>query len=261
MKISEKRMEPKKIIILIAVAAAGLWPLKAYMMSSEHYQINWDSVNVGGANATSTSYENEDTIGEVATGNSSSDSYNLKAGYQQMAAASTVSISVVAGAEVSLSPNILAISGGTANGTGTVNVTTDNPDGYQLELKASAAPALTSDSGEFGDYTEASSPTPDYDWSIGSSASGFGFTVWGNDIAQAYLSAANQCNQSAGSADGTHCWSGFDGTSGLTVAQSSSANAPSGTDTSVKYRAQVKENGFQTPGSYSATITATATMN
>ena len=63
------------IIPIVSVGAA---------MSSSNYKINADSINIGGGQSSSTNYQMEDTIGEVATGDSDSDSYKTKAGYQAM---------------------------------------------------------------------------------------------------------------------------------------------------------------------------------
>jgi len=54
-------------------------------MTSANYEINWDSINVGGMDtATSNNYSLLDTLGEIATGISSSGSYKLQyAGYRQ----------------------------------------------------------------------------------------------------------------------------------------------------------------------------------
>ncbi len=52
-------------------------------MGSSNYQINWDSVNSGGVDvATSTNYLLRDTVGEQATGFSSSTNYTVSAGYR-----------------------------------------------------------------------------------------------------------------------------------------------------------------------------------
>ena len=50
----------------------------AQVRSSASYQLQSDSLNVGGGLSTSTSYISESTVGEVATGESSSASYMLK---------------------------------------------------------------------------------------------------------------------------------------------------------------------------------------
>ncbi len=249
----------KKNIIIIAafVICAGLYPVRAYMMSSDNYRIEWDSVNIGGGGGSSQNYETESTLGEISTGESKSASYILKAGYQQMDQ-STISITVAE--SVILTPELLAITGGIANGSTSITVTTDNAAGYTLEFNAAANPALQSGSAEFPDYTEVGVPTPDYDWSIGAASSEFGFTVWGQDANQLYKYAGNSCNQAAGTSDGSQCWNGFEGSTMLSVADSNIANSPAGTVTGVAYRAQIKSNGFQTPGNYSAIITATATV-
>jgi len=56
----------------------------AHAMSSTNFKINWDSVNSGGADiSTSTNYNLRDTIGEQAVGPSSSTNYIIHAGYRQ----------------------------------------------------------------------------------------------------------------------------------------------------------------------------------
>lgn len=57
------------------------WP--AFAMDSTNYQIHWDSVNSGGDDvSSSTNFRMRDTIGEQATGFSSSTVYRLSAGYR-----------------------------------------------------------------------------------------------------------------------------------------------------------------------------------
>jgi hypothetical protein len=243
----------KKIppVLSVLFFAALMWPLKAYVMSSDNYRIDFDSINVGGGYSDSTSYKSESTVGEIATGGSNSDTYNLKAGYLQM---NEVYISISVADSVEMTPAIMAISGGTANGTGVITVKTDDPAGYQLKLSASTDPAMASGSANFTDYSGV-----DYGWSLGSDDSRFGFTVGGVDAASSYKNNGSLCG--AGSADGTHCWNGFSGSAPVAAAQSTSANHPDGTESTIYYRAQVDSNGFQTPGNYSATIAATATAN
>lgn len=52
-------------------------------MSSGKYKIQSDSMNFGGTRSSSFKYKLEDTKGEIATGDSSSGSYKINAGYQQ----------------------------------------------------------------------------------------------------------------------------------------------------------------------------------
>ena len=70
----------KKIIITIIIGSflATAYPVWAYVMSSSSYRLQSDAVSVGGVRQTSTSYISEDTIGEIATGISTSASYKIK---------------------------------------------------------------------------------------------------------------------------------------------------------------------------------------
>lgn len=68
--------------------------LPTYAMTSSNYVIDWDNVNIGGTEgSTSTSYVLNDTIGQVVTGTSTSASYGLSAGYR--AEADPLSLSMV----------------------------------------------------------------------------------------------------------------------------------------------------------------------
>jgi len=60
--------------------------LAQQVMSSGTYKIQSDSVNFAGAQSTSSSYSLEDTLGEISTGNISSNSYAAQIGYQAMIA-------------------------------------------------------------------------------------------------------------------------------------------------------------------------------
>jgi len=55
-----------------------------HAMTSTNFLVNWDSVNSGGLDeSTSTNYQVQDTIGEQATGFSTSTNYEIRAGYRQ----------------------------------------------------------------------------------------------------------------------------------------------------------------------------------
>lgn len=92
------------IAAIVAVSVFFTHPALAQVMSSGSYQIQNDSVNVGGGNSTSSSFILEDTTGEAGTGRSSSASFKLDAGYQQTATTSvpdTTAPSVPAGISAS----------------------------------------------------------------------------------------------------------------------------------------------------------------
>lgn len=152
-------------------------------------------------------------------------------------------ISVSSPADVTMSPNITGT--GTANGSATWNVFTSNASGWKLEVEASASPAMSDGSGNiFDDYTESVSGTPEA-WSVSASDSEFGFTASGDNVIADYSSGT--------------LYEGFKGTTKIEVATDSSNTSGGGVDTTVGFRAEVGSSKIQVSGTYTATITATAT--
>ena len=72
------------ILFLILGLAYSINTAFAQTMTSGTYKIQSDSLNFGGNRSTSTTYSIEDTAGEIATGESQSSLFKMKAGYQQM---------------------------------------------------------------------------------------------------------------------------------------------------------------------------------
>jgi hypothetical protein len=69
--------------LVIALAIHFVYRNGVFAMSSTNYSINWDSVNSGGIDdSSSTNYLLRDTLGEQATGYSSSTNYEISAGYR-----------------------------------------------------------------------------------------------------------------------------------------------------------------------------------
>jgi hypothetical protein len=243
-------------IIILSVVVAG--SITAATMSSPNYKIESDSLNVGGqSQQTSTNYNLRETIGEIATGLSTSTAYKLLAGYQQMQEV-YISVSVSPGSVV-MSPTIGGLTGGQSNGQTTVTVITDSPSGYSLNVKANSSPALATSTFSFADYTPQISGTPDFNWSVPATTSEFGFTPEGADIVQKFKDNGSSCNTGSGdTADA--CWYGFS-TTYETIAQSYLSNQPSGTSTTIKFRAESGNQNVQPPGDYRAVITITAVPN
>lgn len=240
----------KKILVVLGILAMPAI-IFAQVMSSGSYEIESDSINFGGGFSSSTNYVQESTFGEIATGESGSANYNLYAGYQQM---QEVYLAISAAADVTLSPSIDGTTGGTANGSTTVTVTTDNALGYSLYIRASSSPALTSGANSFSDYSPAGAD-PDFTFSILASDSEFGFSPEGAHVAQEYLDNGTTCNTGALESNDS-CWRGLTTTDEL-IAESSVPNHPNGTDTVIEFRAQVGASSVQPAGTYQATTTLT----
>ncbi len=171
----------KKYFLLILILLIPSTFLFAAMQSSG-YKIQTDSINIGGGRGNSTNFIEEDTIGEIGTGYSTSTSYATNSGYQATLANY---IAITNAANVTL-PNLGGISGGNSVGSSAWSVTTDDQAGYQLTISASTNPALisTSTNASLANYIKSITTTADYIFTVAPSTSVFGFTPEGTDIIQ-----------------------------------------------------------------------------
>lgn len=241
-------------LVLATVISIGILQgdlVLAQVMQSASYQIQSDSINVGGGLSSSTNYNIESTSGEIATGPSSSATYELRAGYQQM---QEVYMSLTGASAVVMSPSIPGVTGGTANGSTTVTVTTDSPSGYQLTIESSNNPSMQKGSDTIADYSPAGNP--DFIFTTSASDSHFGFTPEGVDIVQRFKDDGGFCNTSTGDVT-LACWDGLS-TSAVVISSNTSANQPSGATTTINFRVGVGGSVIQAPGAYVATTTLTA---
>lgn len=222
-------------------------------MSSSNYKVQSDSINFAGGLSTSSSYTMQDTLGEVGSGVSSSTNYVMNAGYQQMLQ-SYIAISATGNPAL---PSMGGISAGFGNASTTWTVTTDNPAGYSLSINAAQSPAMQGQYGDnIADYVPAGS-VPDYNFTILPTQSLFGFNPLGVDVTSRYKNdGASTCGTGLNNTI-YKCWDGFS-TSPKIIAQSTSANQPSGATTTAVYQVQIGDSKIQTSGSYAATITVTA---
>lgn len=245
----------KSIVAIILLGMIYFLPLSytnaQQVMSSTNYKLQSDSINFAGGRSSSASYIIEDTVGEVASGVSSSANFSLNAGYQQN---STVTISVTPASNVTMSPSIGGLTGGIADGQTSFTVTTDNPAGYTTTVSAQNSPALKTASDSFNDYVPAGSD-PDYTFTFGSAESVFAFTPEGDDIAVRYKNSGSTCG--IGSSDTSNaCWDGLS-IAGKTILNRTSSNQPSGTTSTIKFRAASGSSHVQEDGVYVATTTIT----
>ncbi len=225
----------------------------AQVMSSPSYKLQSDSVNVGGGLSSSTSYVQESTIGEVATGKSDSTTYSLRAGYQQM---QEVYLSMSVPDDVVLDGSIGGFTGGTSTGSTTVTVITDSPSGYQLTLEAENNPAMQREGGgdDIADYD--AGPVADFFFNIGSSQALLGYSPSGVDIVQAFKDNGSACNVDTAD-DVDACWDGLT-TTAVPIADAGVPNHPDGATTTVYFQLVVSANAGLLEGFYTATATLTA---
>lgn len=239
------------ILVLLCSVISGASLVSAQVRSSGSYQIQSDSINTGGGFSNSANFQQESTVGEVATGVSTSSSFSLRAGYQQM---QTVFLSLTTSAAVSLSPSLPGLTGGESNGSATATVVTDNAAGYQLTIAATNDAAMQrADGVSIADYAPAG--FADYIFAIPTASAVFGYSVAGADIVSGFLDNGSVCGVGSGDT-ALRCWKGLS-TTAVTVAQGSN-NQPAGTDTVVHFRVGVASGAAVPSGTYVATTTITA---
>lgn len=224
----------------------------AQVATSTNYQLQSDSINFGGGFSTSTNYQQESTFGELGTGTGTSTNYQLRAGYQQM---QEVYLSMTAPDDVTLSPTLGGISGGTSNGSTTITVTTDSPAGYSLSIAALNNPAMQSGPYSIPDYDEG--VDADFSFLVTSGQASFGFSPSSIDVVQAFKDNSSLCG-GAGTIDTPlACWAGLS-TTEIPISVGAGANHPNGATTTLNFRVGVGTNAGVLEGLYTATTTLTA---
>lgn len=242
-----------KFLFILWIFTGLVQGLYAYVASSTNYRLRADSINFTGGTSSSTNFKAQDTLGEDGSGMGTSTSYNLRAGYQFMQPDTYVTVS--SPADVAMSPGIDGVAGGASNGSASWTVVTNNAAGYSLSIRALTSPALKSGSNGFSDYVP-SHADPDFDWTLGTNESRFGFTPEGFDIVTKYRDNGAGCG--VGSADTVEaCWDGLS-TANRVVARGTSPNELSGMATTLKFRAGVGVDKNQMKGTYVADIVVTA---
>lgn len=233
--------------LMLAIALTA----SADTMQSSNYKIQQDSMNAGGIRSTSATYAMEDTVGEQATGYSSSTSFNLKAGYQQM---NTVGLALTGAANVTLTPALQVYGGGTSTGSLPLTATTDNTTGYQMSIKVSNNPAMQSSSATISNYTPVGAD-PDFTFITPLATAAFAFSPEGTEIVQKYKDNGAACNIGALDTTGA-CWNLLSTVDDV-IATRATANNPLGTVTTLKFQVAADASTVLQVGSYIATTTVT----
>ena len=174
----------------------------------------------------------------------------------------TTEITVSCDSTAALSGVINAISGGSATGNFSCTVTTPDTKGYSLKVKENHT-LYNGSAGANREFTDYATGTPlAYDFgTIGAGNEVFGFSLDSTTVSpiqQYQNNGGSPCNV-AGSATTNHCWNGF--TSSDQEISNKAAAVGSGELTKVNLRAEAGGTNALLPGTYSNTVTATATIN
>lgn len=171
--------------------------------------------------------------------------------------------------DITMSPTIAGLTGGTSNGQTQVVVNTNNAAGYTMTIVASSSPAMQGNTGggTIPNYTPASASIPDYAFSVGANTGEFAYTVSASttsDLAQKFLdNGSTTCNTgSADTSGSTSCWYALSTTATSTILRTSATTA-SGATTTIFFRVQITANPAPAipQATYTATTTLTATAN
>ena len=165
-----------------------------------------------------------------------------------------VFISLSASGDVTMSPDLPGLTGGTSNGSTTVTVITDSPSGYRLTIEAENNPAMQSISSSIADYNAGADP--DFSFLIGSTDAHFGYSPQGVDVVQDFLDDGGTCNTGSLNTN-LACWDGLS-TSATSIAEGAGANHPSGATTTINFRVGLGSTAGVESGVYTATTTLTA---
>lgn len=170
----------------------------------------------------------------------------------------TTGISISSPSDINLTA--LSTSANSAVGSATWTVITNSAGGYTLTLYAGAAPAMvrSGGGGNIADYTPAVAETPET-WSTSASTVEFGFSAYGTDVSTGTWGTDSDCIAAADVPSATLKWRDFDlSGSADQIASAASQTSTSGT-ASTMCVASEQDTIFAASGSYTATITATAT--
>lgn len=224
----------------------------AQVRSSSNYQLESDSINVGGGLSDSTNFGLETTAGEVATGRSASTNFSLQAGYQQL---DSVFISLSGTGDITMSSALPGLTGGVSNGSTTFTVITDSPTGYEVTLQSSEAPAMqNATGGTIANYNNGD--IADFAFTTPATSAVFGFSPEGVDVADTFLDNTVTCG--VGSSDTADaCWAGAS-TTPVTIVESGSPNQPTGATSTLLFRVDLTNGANIETGVYTATATLTA---
>jgi hypothetical protein len=178
----------------------------------------------------------------------------------------TSEISFVATAnDVTMSPSIAGLTGGTSSGSTTVRVRTNNDTGYNMTLAFSTSTAMTRNGGggTISNYNPASAGTPDLTFAAETFAQ-FGYTVVAStsaDLDTSFKDDGAACATGSNNTANT-CWMN-PSTTAETIINRTTATGASGATTTIAFRVNVPSNPSPAvqEGTYVATATLTAVTN
>jgi hypothetical protein len=165
-----------------------------------------------------------------------------------------------AAGDVIMSPDLAGITGGVSSGTSTVAVTTNDVDGYTLQINFADSVAMQYESGTDSIPNYDAVGTPDYNFTFGSGDAFFALSASSTNVASIFRSnGSNTCNTGT-TRSANKCWfMESNATTLLTLVDRSSSTPAEGETTIIGFRVGVNDPTPALPaGFYNATATLTA---
>jgi hypothetical protein len=170
--------------------------------------------------------------------------------------------------DVTMSGPIQGVTGGTSYGTSTFNVSTNDPDGYNVTIQFSTTTAMQGVglSSDIDNYTPATGGVPDENFSVAAGDAEFAYSVVGvttpSSVDSSFKVSGGVCGSGTNTAG--KCWyNKANATVAETIVNATAPTAGTGATTSVVFRVGVGANpspALET-GFYIATATLTANVN
>ncbi|MFA6554521.1 MAG: hypothetical protein WCS89_03355 [Candidatus Paceibacterota bacterium] len=172
------------------------------------------------------------------------------------------------GSNVTLSPSLGGLTGGTATGETQIVVTTNSSLGYMMTIMASSSVGMignASSSNSIPAYVTATAGVPDFSFTVPANKAYFGYSVEASttaDLATSFKDAASACDSAGGSDTADKCWIAATSTA-YTVVNRTWQTPASGATTTLKFRVTINANPSPVipDDTYVATTTLTATAN
>ena len=171
-------------------------------------------------------------------------------------------IALSIGSSLVLSPSLPGVTGGVSSGDLPFNIKTNNPLGYQVDLKFSEAVPfrhLFSPSFYILNYVPVATGVPDYNLVTPTKSHGFAYSVYSDNATQLFRHSGSTCGVGSDNTLGK-CWfNRVDASVPTTIIERSGATGAEGATSSLQFRVVVDQNA--TPmlleGEYQATVTVT----
>ena len=166
---------------------------------------------------------------------------------------------------VTMSPSLGGITGGTANGATQVIVTTNSLGGYTMTLAASSSLGMIGNASStyyIPAYVPSTGGVPDYTFTVPANAARFGYSVKAtttSDVAQLFRDNGSACNTGSNNTAG-QCWLNAS-TSAVTIINRTTPTPANGATTTINFRVGISSNPNPVipNDTYVATTTLTAT--